>query len=136
MEVSRLHHVNIRTTDLEATQKFYEDIVGLKIGPRPDFARAGIWLWNDDHPWVHVSMAETADGGQERDEGFGHIAFEISGLKELIDKLGAEGIEYQLRASPGREMAQLFFDDPSGVHLEFTCPMTIADAEGVDAPDR
>ena len=136
MPVSCLHHINIRTTDLKATQTFYEDIVGLKVGPRPDFAGAGIWLYVDDHPWVHVSMAETADNNPERDEGFGHIAFETSSLKELTDKLVAKGIEYQLRSSPDRELAQLFFLDPSGVHLEFTCPMTIADAEGVDVPDR
>ncbi len=136
MAISRLHHVNIRTTDLDATRKFYEDIVGLRVGPRPDFAGAGIWLYAGDHPWVHVSMAETADNDPKRDEGFGHIAFEITSLKELTDRLQAEGIEYQLRASPGRELAQLFFLDPSGVHLEFTCAMTTADAEGVDVPDR
>ena len=137
MAIKGFHHVNIRTTDLAATQKFYEDIVGLYVGPRPNFAGAGVWLYSDDHPWVHVSMANVANGGEEvPDEGFNHIAFSISGMKEMTDKLESNGIEYHLRASPDRGLAQLFFDDPSGVNLEFTCPMEVADAEGVEVPDR
>lgn len=136
MAVSGLHHVNIRTTDLDETRKFYEDIVGLHVGTRPDFAGDGIWLYAGAHPWVHVSVADAADNDRGREEGFGHIAFAASGMKELTDKLEANGIKYELRASPGRELAQLFFHDPSGVHLEFTCPLVIADSEGVDVPDR
>ena len=85
MAIKGLHHVNIRTTDLAATQKFYEDIVGLYVGPRPNFAGAGIWLYAGDHPWVHVSMANVATGGQDvPDEGFNHIAFSVSGTSARI----------------------------------------------------
>jgi catechol 2,3-dioxygenase-like lactoylglutathione lyase family enzyme len=71
MAVSRLHHVNIRTTDLDATQKFYEDVVGLEVGPRPPFGNPGVWLYAEGHPWVHVSIADAANQGEEgADEGF------------------------------------------------------------------
>ncbi len=137
MAVSALHHVNIRTTDLETTQKFYEDVVGLYVGPRPPFAGAGIWLYSGDHPWVHVSMAQNANGDAKvADEGFNHIAFSTADLKAMLDILEDRKIEYQLRASPDRQLAQLFYDDPNGVHLEFTCSMADAEAEGVEVPDR
>ncbi len=32
-----LNHISIRTTDIEATRHFYVDVLGLQVGPRPDF---------------------------------------------------------------------------------------------------
>jgi len=136
MAVSGLHHVNIRTRDLEETRKFYEDIVGLHVGPRPNFAGGGIWLYSGDHPWVHISMADVAMNGQEvPDEGFAHIAFDMTGMKVMVDRLEDGGVKYSLRASPDRRLAQLFFDDPSGVELEFTCFLPDAEADGLEIPD-
>ncbi len=139
MTVSGLHHINIRTTDLAETQKFYEDIIGLHVGPRPPFPGAGIWLYAEggDHPWVHISMADNANGvASGPDEGFGHIAFSVAQMKPLLDKLESNGIEYDLHASAGREWAQLFFYDPSGVYLEFTCAMADAEGEGLEVLER
>ena len=137
MAVSGLHHVNIRTIDLAATQTFYEEVVGLYVGPRPPFRGAGVWLYSGDHPWVHVSMAEKANGDEEgADEGFNHIAFTTPDLKGMIDILEDRGIEHELRASPDRQLAQLFYDDPNGVHLEFTCSMADAEAQGVEVADQ
>ncbi len=137
MGVSALHHLNIRTTDVATTQKFYEDILGLYVGPRPDFPGAGIWLYSGDHPWVHVSMAKNASGESDgQDDGFGHIAFAVDDLKAMMDKLEERGIEHDLHASPNRQLAQLFFHDPNGVHLEFTCSVAEAEAQGVEVPDR
>ena len=93
MEVSGLHHVNIRTMDVDATQVFYEESVGLHVGPRPNFADAEIWLYSGDHPWVHISIADAAMNGQEvPDEGFAHIAFDMTGMKGMVDKLEGQGI--------------------------------------------
>jgi catechol 2,3-dioxygenase-like lactoylglutathione lyase family enzyme len=137
MGVSALHHLNIRTTDVATTQKFYEDILGLYVGPRPPFPGAGIWLYSGDHPWVHVSMAKNASGESDgQDDGFGHIAFAVDDLKAMMDKLEERGIEHDLHASPDRQLAQLFFHDPNGVHLEFTCSVAEAEAQGVEVPDR
>ena len=40
----RIHHVNIRTRDLERTVAFYTGAIGLKQGERPGFAFSGAWL--------------------------------------------------------------------------------------------
>ena len=31
-----LNHFSIRTTDLNASRRFYADVLGLTVGPRPD----------------------------------------------------------------------------------------------------
>jgi catechol 2,3-dioxygenase-like lactoylglutathione lyase family enzyme len=35
MPLTQLNHVTVRTDDLEGTRDFYQDVLGLKDGPRP-----------------------------------------------------------------------------------------------------
>ena len=44
-----LNHYSIRTTDLEASRRFYADVLGLTVGPRPDFPFPGLWMYRGDH---------------------------------------------------------------------------------------
>ena len=104
MQVSGLHHLNIRTTPekVEETREFYEYYMDLKVGPRPDFPFGGYWMDVGDHPPVHISIRDPkgrspqADG----DYGFGHIAFDCQGLDTLKEKLASKGVEYEERPTP------------------------------------
>ena len=44
-----LNHFSIRTTDLDASRRFYADVLGLSVGPRPDFPFPGLWMYRGDH---------------------------------------------------------------------------------------
>jgi catechol 2,3-dioxygenase-like lactoylglutathione lyase family enzyme len=84
-----------------------------------------------------VSIADAANQGEEgADEGFGHIAFDLSDMNGFVKTLDSHDVEYDLHASPDRRLAQLFFDDPNGVQLEFTCALADAEADGLAVPDR
>ena len=50
-----LNHFSIRTTDMVASRNFYETVLGLTVGPRPDFPFPGLWMYNGDH--AHVANA-------------------------------------------------------------------------------
>jgi len=43
-----LNHFSIRSLETEKTIEFFEKIIGLKVGPRPDFPFPGAWLYNGD----------------------------------------------------------------------------------------
>jgi len=60
VKLSRLDHVNIQTSDLAETCVFFETIVGLTRGFRPDFPFPGAWFYLDDKAVVHV-IAMTGD---------------------------------------------------------------------------
>jgi len=45
MPLNALHHVTVKTADLEATRDFYRDILGLEVGFRPDLNFPGYWLY-------------------------------------------------------------------------------------------
>ena len=46
MSVGVLDHFNIRTRKLADTVRFYEDVLGLEKGDRPNFAFPGAWMYS------------------------------------------------------------------------------------------
>src|SRR4030065_389357 len=44
MQITGLFHVAIKTNDLDATGKFYTDVLGMKLAHRPDFGFPGAGL--------------------------------------------------------------------------------------------
>src|SRR6516162_7010990 len=54
MPLNALHHVTVKTANLEVTRDFYRDILGLEVGFRPDLDFPGYWLYCGDVPVVHL----------------------------------------------------------------------------------
>ena len=76
MPLNRLDHYSIRTTHLAETQRFYTDVLGLEVGPRPNFPFPGVWLYHGGVAVVHVVGIDPNDP---------------SGLQDYLgDKAGAE----------------------------------------------
>ena len=49
-----LDHFNIRTRKLADTVRFYEDVLGLEKGARPNFAFPGAWMYSEGKAVVHL----------------------------------------------------------------------------------
>ena len=45
MEVATIDHVNVETDDIERSEQFYREVIGLEKGPRPNFDRPGYWMY-------------------------------------------------------------------------------------------
>ncbi len=59
MSVGVLDHFNIRTRKLADTVRFYEDILGLEKGARPNFAFPGAWMYSEGKPVVHLTSRKS-----------------------------------------------------------------------------
>jgi len=120
MKVGFLDHVNIQTTDLERTCWFYETVLGMKVGWRPNFPFPGAWLYVDDRPVVHLIGRDPGDPtAPERDSGtVDHVAFAGQGFLELIERIERVGIPYDVRDVPDMKQRQLFLRDPNNVKVE------------------
>ena len=125
MAINCLHHINIQTSKLEETRDFYERVLGLYVGARPDFAQEGYWLFvpGTDHPIVHLSPC--TDGGPEETANVGnrldHVAFFSRDLEKTLAWLDELGVPYEER--PDRlyldgKMVQVFLKDPNGINVE------------------
>lgn len=135
-----LNHFSIRTADLDASRVFYADVLGLTVGPRPDFPFPGVWMYRGDHgdvanAAVHLIGIDRRDPSGlkgylgDRDEaaskGSGavdHIAFFATGLSRMREHLRARNVPFRERTTPSIGLHQLFVDDPNGVVIELNYP--------------
>jgi catechol 2,3-dioxygenase-like lactoylglutathione lyase family enzyme len=119
VSVGVLHHFNIRTRKLADTVRFYEDILGLEKGARPDFAFPGAWMYSEGTPVVHLVDISATDEAQKPDSGVvHHVAFISTGFDGMKERLRSKGMAFDSRQVPGGELWQIFVGDPNGVMIE------------------
>ncbi|MBL0089487.1 MAG: glyoxalase [Ideonella sp.] len=135
-----LSHFSIRSLDLDACERFYTQVLGLRVGPRPPFPFPGLWLYEGDtsvwgNALVHIIGIDRNDPeglkGYLGDRGLGsldhtgsvdHIAFSATGLAQMRSTLQGLGLEVRERTVPHLGLRQLFLDDPNGVVIELNYP--------------
>lgn len=125
MTISCLHHINIATSKLEETRDFYERVLGLYVGARPDFGEEGYWLFvpGTDHPIVHLSPNKKGGPNETSDDGnrLDHVAFfghDLEGTLKSLDKMGVPYQEHPNRLYLDGRMVQVFLKDPNGINVE------------------
>ncbi len=128
MEIEQLDHFTINVGDLDASTRFYTDIVGLRKGPRPDFSVGGAWLYCGDRPLVHLiddDSRRTAQLGAANGAGaLDHIAFRATGFEAMRQRLRDKRVTFDEQTVPGLDLQQLFLEDPDGIRLEFNFPVS------------
>jgi catechol 2,3-dioxygenase-like lactoylglutathione lyase family enzyme len=119
MSVGTLDHFNIRTSKLDDTVRFYEDILGLKNGDRPNFTFPGAWMYSEGKAVVHlVDISQTSEQ-QKPDSGVvHHVAFASRDFAGMKERLQSKGMAFDARQVPGGALWQIFVSDPNGVMIE------------------
>ena len=121
MPAQRLEHYTIRCRDLERTRDFYSDVLGLVVGPRPDFGFAGYWLYCGDTPVVHLVTNEGAVGAADDSETTGrldHIALRSERFEDMVAALKRRGIACRQNEVLDFNLRQMFLRDPDGILIE------------------
>jgi catechol 2,3-dioxygenase-like lactoylglutathione lyase family enzyme len=144
MPLSHLEHFLIQSTDIEATKDWYVKVLGMRVGPSPDFRMPVYWLYIGEKDVLHLTVGG-ADVSEQRlrylwqqsqaTNGSGvvdHVAFRATGLEEMISHLQALGIAFRERQVDDQGLYQLFLLDPNGVKVELN--FAAAEAEGRRAP--
>jgi catechol 2,3-dioxygenase-like lactoylglutathione lyase family enzyme len=119
MSVGLLDHFNIRTRKLGDTVRFYEEVLDLKNGDRPNFAFPGAWMYSEGKPVVHLVDISKTDEPQKPDSGVvHHVAFASRDFAGMKRRLESKKIAFDSRQVPGGELWQIFVNDPNGVMIE------------------
>ncbi len=119
MSVGVLDHFNIRTRNLADTVRFYEDVLGLEKGARPNFAFPGAWMYSEGKAVVHLVDISQTDEQQKPDSGVvHHVAFVSHGFVGMKQRLQSRSMAFNSRQVPGGELWQIFVNDPNGVMIE------------------
>jgi catechol 2,3-dioxygenase-like lactoylglutathione lyase family enzyme len=119
IDVGLLDHYNVSTRKLQETVRFYENVLGLKNGPRPPFNFPGAWLYSAGHPVLHLNDISQTDREQRADSGvIDHVAFGSRGFEAMKKHLSGKGIDYRVNLVPNSTRAQIFLRDPNNVEIE------------------
>jgi len=129
MPLSELNHYFVRANDLEATRRFYVDVLGFEEMPRPDFPFPGHWLGVGGRIQVHMGPNSIPDretyylgtpknAATDQTGVVDHIAFLASEPDEFIERFRRHGIECRPRYLPASSLYQLFVRDPNGLMIE------------------
>jgi catechol 2,3-dioxygenase-like lactoylglutathione lyase family enzyme len=109
-------HVNVRTARLDAMRAFYVEVLGLRVGPRPNFSFAGAWLYCGDVPVVHLVEVER-EPAPSADLRLEHFALRAQGLAALLERLRERGIGVRFGFIADFGICQVNVFDPDGTHL-------------------
>ncbi len=114
--IVRMDHFTVMTDRLTETLDFYA-MLGLTMGPRPDFGVGGAWLYVGDHPLLHI--VETTRMPEPRRGALDHMAFFAQGFQAAAARIAAAGLTYRVIRTPRPfSFWQLFLFDPNGVVVE------------------
>ena len=115
--IKGLDHWAILTKDEEKCIAFYQDILGLKVGPRPKLTFKGTWFYVGDCPIVHVISDREFQAGPTG--AFDHIAFAMEGSHvDMEARLQARGIPFKSRLIERSGVYQISCTDPDGCGVE------------------
>jgi catechol 2,3-dioxygenase-like lactoylglutathione lyase family enzyme len=116
---SRLNHISIPVRDLEASKKFYIEVLGgrLILDSPPSFAEVLV-------AGTVVGMSNVRGCPQDADAEYPHIGFEIESDHFLPMKRWLEdhGVTTHAPWSRSHVEALMYFKDPSGNLIEIYCP--------------
>lgn len=130
MPLSHIEHFLIQTDDIAATRDWYVRVLGMREGPHPDFKFPVCWLYLGDTDILHLTEggANVSENrkrylGQQSAEVRGsgaidHVAFRCTGLRDMIEHLKRQHVQFTQRQVNDQGLYQLFLLDPNGVKIE------------------
>jgi catechol 2,3-dioxygenase-like lactoylglutathione lyase family enzyme len=125
ISVTAFDHVTIICADLDATRRFYVDILGMREVARPAFGFPGVWI-QVGNVQIHATR-QSAEAGQA---GWGdrggtvpsrghHFAFAVDDVVKALETVQSLGVRI---ASPLQQrpdgFKQVYLHDPDGHIVE------------------
>ena len=116
MTIEYLEHINIHTDKMDGLIEYYQDVLGMYHGERPNFGRDGAWLFVGDIPVVHLVKRDKLETCNE--PRIEHYAMRCKGLADTIKTLRATKNAYWANYIPETHVVQIHTHDPDGNHIE------------------
>jgi catechol 2,3-dioxygenase-like lactoylglutathione lyase family enzyme len=120
MPANRLDHVNICTSDVARSARYYTELLDLEArnGPAPFPPEIVQWMYNKTgEAIIHLYK-------QEREPGstgvIHHVALNCSGKDEILERLKSRGAHFDMKQDPSGWV--IYTKDPHGVMLELYFP--------------
>ncbi len=119
IEISRLHHVSFAVKDVDASRRFFGDLLGLPEIDRPAFNFRGAWFGIGDRA---LHLIEEADANKDAASRLGrsdHMALEVGDMDAVTEALDQAAVPYERGTNETMGFRQVFCADPDGHTIEF-----------------
>lgn len=122
----RMMHTMIRVKDLDASIKFYTELLGMQLLRRDDypggeFTNAFVGYGPEDSNCVvELTYNWGQTSGYEHGTGFGHLALGVRDIHGVCDTLAAQGAKIPRKPGPMLHGTThiAFIEDPDGYKIE------------------
>jgi glyoxylase I family protein len=97
-----LHHTSLMISDLEASIKFYTEIIGLTRMERPDLGFPGAWFQLGENQQLHIILLPNMDPTSGRPEHGGrdrHVALTVDDFAAVKKSLDEHNVFYSMSKS-------------------------------------
>jgi lactoylglutathione lyase len=118
MKIKYLHTM-VRVTDIEASKRFYCDLLGLKEVRRTDSEKGRftlVFLAPEGQEEAQVELTHNWDPEEYRGgRSFGHLAYAVEDIYAICERLQAGGVTIN---RPPRDGRMAFVRSPDGISVE------------------
>lgn len=116
LKIHELNHVALHVRDLDASIRFYAEVLELPRLPRPDFSFPGAWFALGRQE-LHLIYDETLVPAGRDHHHFALLVDDVFAAKAELEKRGVT--EFHGPSPRPDGPMQLFFHDPDGYRIEF-----------------
>ena len=129
----RLAHTMLRVIDLEASLKFYCDILGMNILRRTDYPEGRFtntfigYGPETEYPALELTYNWDQKDSYEKGNGWGHICIETPDVYKACEDLTKLGVNITRKPGPMKHGTRViaFSEDPDGYKVELNEPIKI-----------
>ena len=128
---TRILHTMLRISDLDRSQDFYQNILGMKVFSRQTYSEGRFTLVfmgygdTDSEPSIELTYNWAPDAYQQGTR-YGHVALEVNDLRALCKHLFEQGVTILREPGPMNYVADetgqtdiiAFIEDPDGYKIE------------------
>ena len=124
MRLERMGHLSLRVRDLDASEKFYIEILGMRPVWRSEGEIAFLECGNDDLALIQIPKEEVQAFRQraQSSQSLHHFGFRVrsrDGVDQLAEEMKAHGIVIDDGPRDHRDGSRSFyFRDPDGNHVQ------------------
>ena len=125
MQIDQLNHVALHVADVEASIRFYRDVLGLEELPRPAFNFPGAWLrigpgnsaqnGVQELHLIQRAPKETEDYSFPRER---HYAMRVVEIEAAAARLREHNVQFEGPHTRPDGAKQIFFRDPDQHRVE------------------
>ena len=121
--IMKFLHTMIRVKNIEASLKFYTELLDMKLDHKKRLEDCWLYFLNDEDNTCQIELTyndETPKEGYNIGSGFGHFAFGVKSMDKFTEKLNNLGYNYLYEPFDltGKGSKIAFIQDPDGYEIE------------------